>query len=301
MRELLPRPIEYDQLTSAFKRVAQTTAKDSNRGHFISVIGTVGGSGSTTIATNLACELACLQKDSTALVDLDVTSGDIPILLDISPQFGLSDLCHGSDQIDWEMIERAVVKHRTGLCVLTDPAKAVDVPDITIESVAAVVNILTNRFQYVICDGISRNEASHRDFLQMTDTILLVVQLVINSIHNARRFLHKLKAKGFDPDRVKLIANRCGGGPGLICKEDAEETLEQKILWTISSDWEHVSQAASVGQPLCLSSPNSMVRKSIRDIALQIHAMGKDNACDQEQKDREAKAGFFKRILRIPS
>ena len=52
-------------------------------GQIISVLGSRGGVGSTSVAVNLAATLAADPKTSVALIDLDLALGDADIALEV--------------------------------------------------------------------------------------------------------------------------------------------------------------------------------------------------------------------------
>ena len=56
----------------------------------ITIYSNKGGIGKTTIATNLAIELAKYTKDKVALIDLNLQLGDISTFLNLNPTFDVA-------------------------------------------------------------------------------------------------------------------------------------------------------------------------------------------------------------------
>lgn len=297
IREYLVRPLDRKQLAESFARVAERIPDANRRGKLLCVVGSAGGLGSTTLATNLACELTTMGQRGAVLVDLDFLSGHVAMLLDLSPQFSITDLCGEEGLIDQSMIDKVLVKHRSGLHVLTSPNRYIKSHQLTMERAAAVINMLTENFDYVVCDGITRSGAADHAILDMTDSILLVLQMVLGSLHNAHRFMQMLEGEGYNLDRIELIINRYAKENSSIHPEDAEEKLRRKISWIIPSDWKTVSTAANLGQPISVYNPKSKVAESIHNLALKIHNPEKTSDEGVLAGVGQEKAGFWEKIL----
>ena len=54
--------------------------------------GVTGGVGTTSVAVNLGCALAADERNSVALVDLDMCLGDADVFLDTIPDYTLVDV-----------------------------------------------------------------------------------------------------------------------------------------------------------------------------------------------------------------
>ena len=93
-REFLSSPVQLDELMGALDRVTAGTdgSRRNNSGSVISVAGSSGGVGSTTISVNLAVALAQNPDNSVALIDLDLALGDADVFLDMMPDYTLLDL-----------------------------------------------------------------------------------------------------------------------------------------------------------------------------------------------------------------
>lgn len=135
MKEFLWKPFPAEQLAETLRRVAREATGDGRRlGRLISVVGTTGGAGATQLTVNLAVELAQLERwrgaaspgtrPRVAAVDMDYRFGQLAMQLDAQPTYTLGELCETPEQIDMQMIERAMFKHDAGVHVLFGHAPA---------------------------------------------------------------------------------------------------------------------------------------------------------------------------------
>jgi pilus assembly protein CpaE len=297
IKEFLVRPLNPKQLSEAFSRTIKRSKGGMKRGRILSVVGSTGGSGSTTLATNLACELTGLSRHGVVLVDLDFLDGHVATLLGIAPQYNITDLCGANEEIDRSMVDKALVKHPSGLYVLNSPCRFIQSHQDALERSAVVINMLTENFEYVVCDGITRNDVVNHTLLDMTDTIVLVFQTVLHSLQNTDRFLEKLEKEGYNLDRVELVINRYTKENSSLHVEDAEERLGREISILVPSDWKTVSKASDLGQPVVLNSPKSKVRESLYRLALKIHDPKTFQKTEGPAGRKTAKAGFWSRVL----
>src|SRR6185437_16704079 len=79
-------------------------------GQVIGLLGASGGSGTSTLAANLAAVLA-RDAGRCALIDLKSGVGDLAALLDLKPAHNLADLCLNAARMDRAMFESALVLH----------------------------------------------------------------------------------------------------------------------------------------------------------------------------------------------
>ena len=68
----------------------------------ISIVGSKGGVGCTSLAVNLACSIAQDPKYNVALVDLDLALGDADVALDLIPDYTLADVAMNVDRLDMQ-------------------------------------------------------------------------------------------------------------------------------------------------------------------------------------------------------
>ena len=90
-KEFLPKPILKEDLIRVLTMLNSVSAEnDSSQSKIISVYSNKGGIGKTTIAVNLAAELARVTKDKVALIDLNLQLGDISTFLNLNPPFDVN-------------------------------------------------------------------------------------------------------------------------------------------------------------------------------------------------------------------
>ncbi len=292
-REFLLRPIDENQLKEAIDRIAKFTSVKKHQGKLICCFGTIGGAGTTTIATNLACELAQFTRRGTIVVDLDLFYGHVATLLDITPQFTIADLCQTLDAIDVSMIEKAVIHHETKTDVLARPLHFAQAQAISTPNITTLLNTLIEMYDYVVCDGPTRNDAMGPAVIELADISLMIVTPTVPSIRNVDRILREMEREGYNLDRVKLVISKYTQDEENLTINDIEEALNRKIFATVPYDLKTVNSAINTGVPLIRSFPKSKVREAIYQLALKIY----DPNQLQKKQAENKKSSLFARLL----
>jgi len=295
MREYLTKPVEKDQIQAAIDRIAQQITSKDEHGRLISVTGSVGGAGATTIAANLAVELAALTAGGgrgVALVDLDYRFGQIATLLDVQPQYSIADLCDTPEHLDPQLISRVMVPHSSGVHVLARPPHFSQAEMITAAHCASVLSGLEDLYDYVVVDGPTRFDIGAKSVFDLAALQLIVIQLVVPSVRNVHRILEELGANGYNLDRVRLICNRVGRESGYLEREHVESTLDRPIFFMLPDDWKTVSSAVNMGVPLLESAGKSHVRQAFAELAERVHKLlSEDEGCGAADADHPGGTG----------
>lgn len=271
VREFLTKPIDVEVLTKAVQKIESEKSGDDDPGQLITVMGASGGVGATFMATNLAVELANLAKERVVIVDLDYRFGQVATVLDVEPTYTLSDLCESPDSLEPQVLERALIKHSSGVRVLSRPSSFAEADTMTAASCVGLLTMLTEHNDYVVVDGPNRSDVRAKSVLDIADVNLLLVQLLVPCIRNATRILTVLREGGDGLERTKLIPNRVGRGAVDLSIEDAARTLNLDAYASLPDDWMTVSGAINLGVPLLTHSPKSKVRIAIQEIAERLH------------------------------
>jgi pilus assembly protein CpaE len=279
LREILWKPFPAEELADKLGAIARDLPAAARRlGRLIPVSGACGGVGASTLAVNLAVELANLEaadgsvgaRPHVAIVDLDFRFGHVAMYLDAQPQYTIAELCDGHEMIESQMIQRVMTKHASGVHVLAHPHDFEQAAAVTAARCSGALSALLEHYDYVVCDGPMRFDPTGRSVLDMADEYLLVVQLVVPAVRNADRLLQEMRRNGCNMDRLRLVCNRCTRDAGFLDQTDVEATLGRKFDFTLPDDWKTASTSVNVGVPLIEYAPKSKLRMTVRQIAQRL-------------------------------
>ncbi len=213
--EYLLNPVKIHQLErvtvpKAVEEKKEEAGKLGARGkgdcRIISVLGTRGGVGASTIAINMAKTFAARQYP-TLILDFDPDFGVIPLLLDIEPSRGLIDALEKPERVDALFLDRVMTKVNEHLFVIGAEKSLSDVSRISDKAAQTLLELLKTRFAYVIID-IPRIEASNHYMLQHSENII-ITELSIPGLRDTMR-LYDLVHDSLNNKKITLVANKTG-------------------------------------------------------------------------------------------
>ncbi len=292
-REFMTKPVDPEILSTAFEKVVATAGDQESCGKLITILGTAGGVGATSIATNMAVELKSMTSGGVCLVDLDYRFGQVATFLDVSPIYTIADLAQATEELEPQTVERALVEHSSGVRVLSRPTHFTQSENITAASCVNVLTTLQSMHDYVVVDGPNRYDVGASAILDLADWTLIVAQLLVPSVRNAQRILQGMDEAGFDLERAKLIINRISRESGPLNIDDVEATLNKNSFATLPDDWATVCSSINLGEALATRSPKSKIRTAIRDLATLIHSPDGDGS----EKEQGKKGNLLSKIF----
>jgi pilus assembly protein CpaE len=298
-KEFLTAPVVLEELLLALQRLranrggaagdTSNTVNGTTRSEslVVSIVGSKGGVGGTSIAVNFGCCMAQDPKYNVALVDLDLALGDADVALDLIPDYTLADVAMNVDRLDMQFLRRSLCKHETGLSLLPHPVQMEDISLIHEEHLGRVIGLLRASYSHLIFDLSKRFTTADLTAMRMSDVVLLVAQLELTSLRNVVRMLHTMEKEDGLGEKVKVVMNRVGADDSEITLEKAQETIGKPIYWQVPNDFKAMLGARNAGVPLLVHAPKSRVHQSIW--ALCNAVCGKTPA-EPAKKERR---GFF--------
>ncbi|QLJ05202.1 AAA family ATPase [Streptomyces sp. NEAU-sy36] len=196
-RGLVALPLSYDELAGRVQAVAQwSTEVRRHLGHggeaaaggggtVVTVSGAKGGVGATLTAVQLALAAQASGRP-TALVDLDLQSGDVASYLDIQFRRSVADLAAITD-ISPRVLADALFRHDTGLSLLLAPAEGERGEEVTDRAVRQIVRALRSRYEVVVIDCGAQLGGAGAAAVETADTALLVTTPDVIAVRAAKR------------------------------------------------------------------------------------------------------------------
>jgi pilus assembly protein CpaE len=288
-RDFLTKPPTIDELTAAIHRagamarderskIPQVTGVQSSKsggvqpygslngnGKVITFYSPKGGSGCTTLATNLA---VCLFNEdaSVVVVDGNLQFGDVAVFLNEQGKFSILDLAPRADELDSEIVNNVTIKHaQSGIKILAAPMKPDQGDMVSADQFAKVIRFLRSEFSYVIIDTASALQTITASAIDNSDILILLTVQDIPSIKNSRLFLDEIDGLGFDRKRIIFVMNKFDKRIG-ITPEKVSENLKQEITAVIPYE-ERVIVSVNRGIPFLLVDKSRPLSRSILSLA----------------------------------
>jgi pilus assembly protein CpaE len=215
--EYLPKPLTRDIVLDQLrpKLIGDVAPSPTDRGgHVISICGAQGGAGATSIAINLALQLAETTKAKVALLDLHLQGGETAVMLGVRPGPGLRIALENPMRADTLFLERAAIDVNERVCLISGDEELDAQFDITEAGVRHVLGLLRQRFNYVVVDVPVPFPPSIHPVIMLSRHVLVLLEAEVTGLRNAHA-LRTAVTNIAGKDRVFTLLNRANRAGGL--------------------------------------------------------------------------------------
>ncbi len=192
-------------------------------GRVISITGASGGAGATTVATNLAWHFANDIRRHTLLLDPNLQTGAMALMLGVKGDTGLRSALEFPDRVDELFLERSAQSVSDRLAVLSSEEALTEQPIIAPGAVQHLLTTLKRRYNFVIVDAAFRPLPLNRDLIDLSHQRVLVMDATLASMRDAMRLL-ALPSGPVQSRRALLVLNRLGQ-PGTLSLQQIERGM----------------------------------------------------------------------------
>ncbi len=252
--------MDTDTLTAPMEETARPH-------RIVTILSPKGGSGKTSVATNLAVGLARLHPRQVVLVDLDLQFGDVANVLGLSPKSTLGDIAR-SWPVDSANLKLSLTSHSSNLYALCAPLHPAEADDITSEHITGVLAVLQQAFEYVVVDtdpGLSERVLSALD---LSTDMVLVCATEIPSIRGLQKALEALDVVGLTSAKRHFLVNRADAKVGIELA-DIERSIGQHVDIELPSSIDMV-RATNDGVPVMESHSNPNIVKAFDSLIAKL-------------------------------
>ena len=225
---------EFREAAARWERAPKrTVTSESKLGKVYTFLGTKGGVGTTTLATNFAAVLS-QRKQNVVAVDLDWTANDLAMQVGASPQYTLAEIGENLNRMDQALFESYVTRDNLGF-YLIGPADALEQRGYFTEPMfREFATFLIEKYDSTVIDaGKDINDEVVAAACSVSSIIFLVVSQEFASIRNAQRYLAMLVRGGYTQDQIRIVVSRYRKkvGPQLATLEQIKRTLNQPVFF----------------------------------------------------------------------
>lgn len=264
--QITTRPLDTADLLAALQRALAGQEAPPPQGRLYVTLSTQGGAGSTTLATHLALELAEQSAQPTALFDLDLEFGGVAHAFDVHCDYNVANLAAESE-LDDSLFRNASIPVGDHLRVFARPDGIDDALSVEETGVANMLDHARNLYSHLVVDLSPHLTPIAGLAIERAHKLLLVTQLTVRSVNNARRLLDILWREGIPDERIELVVNRLRKGASSITVSMAEDQLGREALALIPNDYQAARTATDSGRPLSADHP---IRAAIRDLTSRL-------------------------------
>ena len=239
-RSVISYPLQFEdvnqkvhsalQWTKTVRSAVQERQNDSGsstlKGRMVTLSGSKGGTGVTTLATHLAIQAkAASPEKSVVLVDLDSQKPDVSIVLNVPQYRTISDLLGVIDELTSRQLEDVLYTAPQGYSVLFGPLNGEESELVSETAAKRILGMLRSRFDLVIVDTGSTMSESNSVAIEMADDAYIVATSDVLSLRGAKRMSQLWKRLGIRPtENSRVILNKVDK------KQDLQPEASRKIV-----------------------------------------------------------------------
>jgi pilus assembly protein CpaE len=299
LRDSLERAVEISRqrATATPVPVPGPSAPPVKMGTVFTVASATGGCGKTFFSTNLGYFLHHHTGLRTCIVDLDLQFGEVSTALRLRPRYTIFDALQRDEAEETELpgdIQEYLVSHDTGVQVLAAPRDPSDADRIHPPDVTKIIEMLRERFDYVIVDTPGALTEIVLAAFDLSDSLYVMATLDLPSIRNMGVFLNTLEKLKIPADNVRLILNKAEKDVGI----DVEQVtrLFPQGFSAVLPYAKEVSKSVNVGTPILAFSPGSEISNRM-EVGLAPLLPEETRFRVGEMAEKKASRGLFARMF----
>ncbi len=273
-------------------------------GKLLLVYSPKGGTGCSTVATNLAIALGQVTSKKVALVDASLQFGDLAVLLNLQGYRSIADVIGQKGELDAEYLMAILAPHPSGFRSLAAPPAPEAAETIEAEALKSILAALRKEFDYVIVDTWSYLDDIVLAAMDLADRVLVVMAPEIPSIKSTKQFFEVSEALNFADERIDLILNKVLPRDN-IRPEQLESSIKHKIALQLEYDPKSIRESINQGLPLIMAEPNHPLAEKFRQLANHEVAVLQpqpvqpaQEAAPEPVSEQKRRAGLFGRLKR---
>jgi len=265
-RDFLSVEPTTDEILAMVKRLKGTMTRTQSPSRVLGVLGVVGGSGASTLAVNLAAEMAKIDDSRVGILGLTSVGSGPELLLNLHPNVTLFDLWEHVEELDSLLVDRAAARHPSGVALVSAqdwPLEHLPIPG---KIVRRAIVLMQELFSYVGLDLPRGFPPAVLTGLEHSEAVLLVSPYSLAAADGAAQTLRALDSLAYPQNKVFWVANAVSESQPLTLRQLCR-VMPTKPLATIPFGATTVHQAAVNGVCWADADARAGVTKAVSQLA----------------------------------
>ncbi|KML48066.1 fimbrial protein [Burkholderia cepacia] len=248
VQDYIVKPLTVELMRRAL--TATESVVQVRTGKIVSFVGARGGVGTTTIAVSLARCLTGEKRRRVAYIDLNLHGGGANSMLGLSSNNGLVELLNMEQRPDDALFDRMFVTKGDRLHVLSaELAYGADVP-LSDGAIARLVDMLKDRFHYVLFDVGSGAGKLLEDALEVSDLAYVVADRSVHAAYESARLARFVQELPGERQLSMVLNNPLAPVAGRVERADFAEAFGGATLRELPHEPQTLAVAENLGEPI---------------------------------------------------
>ncbi len=253
-------PLQPGEFGNALDSLAWQFGCPVSSSPVIAVAGVTPGSGVSTLAINLAYEIAA-RRHKCILVEGTHRLGKLAGQLGVTPRFTTRELMAAGDRLDVHMVDQALVPVAEGLRLLAAAADEVQPLEVGRERFREVFGLFRQVAEVTLLRVSYNVGSSYFAALEAVDQVFLVAQHTPGSLHDLKLMCQALRRE-HGVHTLYPVINRYDRRNRELALTEIQEALEEPKVLTVGLD----RYLARAGDQLLVLRQQSFGGPTLRDI-----------------------------------
>lgn len=273
--ELLFLPLDPGDATRALLKISETRRRAEREagGVVVSMVSTVGGVGVTSLVANLALALRYALNKRVAVVDLDLQTGGLAVVLNLEPERTIMQLGEGERRLDSIQLESALTKHPSGVYLLAAPKRIEDSELVSDRTVGAALELMRQLFDFVVVDCGGYIDENAVAAWERSDYLFYLLDQSIAAARCAWRFVDLFTRLGLSGVEPSFILSRFQAHHP-ISEEQITHTLGRPIYAKVPRDEKVLERVQLRALDLWQVGQGSPLARAVEELARRLASGG---------------------------
>ncbi|MEX2648225.1 MAG: AAA family ATPase [Alphaproteobacteria bacterium] len=265
-------------------------------GRVIAFIGAEGGTGSSTLAHNVAWMIGHSFRDDVIVLDLDIAFGTAALDFNLQPAQTIQQALADPGRLDEQLFERMLAKYDDYVGVLAAPATLDVDASIEIEALDQLLQFVRRQAPFVVLDVPHVWQPWSQEILVEADETVIVASLDLASLRDAKGLVEALNKRRGPESRVRVVINHQGAFRKTeVPVKEFQDAIGGEPALVVPHDPILFGTASNNGQMIGEVNAKHKVCEQLRDFAAVLSGRGPVGArAGAKRGPRLALRGFLK-------